>query len=74
MEKKEEQFINFKNISIPEFNEVFSYFVEKEFNIAQAQIFFNFYTRNGWLFEDKTPITDWKSIIPIWLNRNEKNQ
>ena len=74
--KKEEQFLNTKNIniSIPEFYQVFSYFIENEFNIAEAQKFFNFYTTNEWLLEDKTPITDWKSTIRIWLNKNEKNE
>lgn len=55
----------------PQFQEVFDYFICQEFEIAEAQKFYNYYESNGWLIGGKTPMADWQAAANNWMNKTE---
>ena len=58
--------INSKRLT-PSLNEVNKYFKEKNAEMKDAEIFWNYYEANGWLQGGKNPIIDWKAAAQKWL-------
>jgi hypothetical protein len=55
----------------PQFTEIFDYFINQEFDIAEAQKFHNYYESNGWLIGGKTQMVDWQAAASNWMNKTE---
>ena len=56
----------------PTLEEIKAYCEEHKSKIDPCA-FFDYYTRNGWVYgKNKTPIKDWKSCVRMW-ERNEKD-
>ena len=62
---------NSSNFTKPQFNEVFEYFINQEYEIAEAQKFYNYYQSNGWLIGGKSPMVDWNAAANNWMNKTE---
>lgn len=56
----------------PTFEEIKTYFEQKNFPELEAQKFFNYYSSNGWLVGGKTPMVNWTSAAQNWLLNTEK--
>lgn len=56
-----------QNFTIPDLQEVKSYFLEKENTIIEAEKFYNYFESNGWLVGGKTKMKDWKAAARNWM-------
>lgn len=56
-----------QNFTIPDLQEVKSYFLEKENTIIEAEKFYNYFESNGWLVGGKTKMKDWKAAARNWI-------
>jgi len=55
----------------PHLEEILNYFTQHEFEISEAQKFFNYYESNGWLIGGKTPMVDWKAAAKNWMDKTQ---
>lgn len=62
---------NSSSFKKPQFHDVFDYFNCQEFEIAEAQKFYNYYESNGWLIGGKAPMVDWQAAASNWMNKTE---
>lgn len=56
----------------PTFDEIKTYFEQKNFPELEAQKFFNYYSSNGWLVGGKTPMVDWIAAAQNWILNTDK--
>lgn len=63
-----------QNFTIPDLQEVKSYFLEKENTIIEAEKFYNYFESNGWLVGGKTKMKDWKAAARNWIMRSKEFQ
>jgi len=63
-----------KKFTIPNVQEVQSYFLEKQNTKAEAERFFNYFESNGWLVGGKTKMKDWKAAARNWIMRSKEFQ
>jgi hypothetical protein len=56
----------------PAFEEIKTYFEQKNFPELEAQKFFNYFSSNGWLVGGKTPMVDWKASAQNWILNADK--
>ena len=56
-----------QNFTIPDLQEVKSYFLEKENTIIEPEKFYNYFESNGWLVGGKTKMKDWKAAARNWM-------
>lgn len=62
------------HFSIPDLQEVQSYFLEKQNTQTEAERFFNYFESNGWLVGGKTKMKDWKAAARNWMMRSKEFQ
>ena len=55
----------------PHLEDILNYFTQHEFEISEAQKFFNYYQSNGWLIGGKTPMVDWKAAAKNWMDKTQ---
>jgi len=56
-----------QKFSVPDVEEIKSYFLEKENTTTEAERFLNYYQSNGWLVGGKTKMKDWKAAARNWM-------
>lgn len=55
----------------PKWEEILNYFTHQEFEIAEAQKFYNYYESNGWLIGGKTSMVDWQAAAQSWMSKTQ---
>ena len=55
----------------PSLELILSYFSQQEFEIVEAQKFFNYYESNGWLIGGKTAMADWHAAAKNWMSKTK---
>ena len=63
-----------QHFTIPDLQEVQSYFLEKQNSQTEAERFFNYFESNGWLVGGKTKMKDWKAAARNWMMRSKEFQ
>lgn len=63
-----------QQFTIPDLQEVQSYFLEKQNTQTEAERFFNYFESNGWLVGGKTQMKDWKAAARNWIMRSKEFQ
>ena len=63
-----------QHFTIPDLQEVQSYFLEKQNTQTEAERFFNYFESNGWLVGGKTKMKDWKAAARNWMLRSKEFQ
>jgi len=63
-----------QHFTIPDLQEVQSYFLEKQNTQTEAERFFNYFESNGWLVGGKTKMKNWKAAARNWMMRSKEFQ
>jgi len=50
---------------------VIDFFIEKNFDLGEADKFYNHYSERDWRTGDDEPIRDWRSVAINWMDRTE---
>jgi hypothetical protein len=58
----------------PEWQEVTTFFKEKNATEIEAEKFFNHFQSNGWLVGGKSKMKDWKAAARNWIMNQNKFQ
>lgn len=71
---KKNKKMKIQNFTLPDLQEVQSYFLEKQNTTIEAERFFNYFESNGWLVGGKTKMKDWKAAARNWMMRSKEFQ
>lgn len=50
---------------------VIDFFIEKNFDLEEAEKFYNHYSERDWRTGDDKPIRDWRAVAINWMDRTE---